>query len=188
MIIEILTGILTLVTAIYAYLTLRMAKASEASVEAMRVQSEAMVRPYITVFPYVRPHTTILYIKVINMGKTAALNLRLSIDHDFFQWGEANSPENNLRSFSAFSKSIDSFAPGMELLFALAQGNVVLCKDDQASICPKQFNITATYDFFEKSITEITPIDLRPYVNSEGARDPLVEELERIRRILEKAN
>lgn len=43
-----LTAILAFITAIYAYLTFRMAKASEASVEMMRDQSEAMSRPYVT--------------------------------------------------------------------------------------------------------------------------------------------
>lgn len=41
MIIEALTFILVIITAIYAYLTNRMAKASEASVEAIQNQSEA---------------------------------------------------------------------------------------------------------------------------------------------------
>ena len=64
MIIEYLTAILALITAIYAYLTHRMAKASEASVDAMRDQSEAMLRPYITASPFIRPHTPILYLRV----------------------------------------------------------------------------------------------------------------------------
>ena len=49
MIIEVLTGILTLITGIYAYLTFRMAKASEESVKAVRQQSEDALRPYISI-------------------------------------------------------------------------------------------------------------------------------------------
>lgn len=187
MVIEFLTAILTFVTAIYAYLTLRMAKASEASVEAIREQSEAMARPYITVVPFVRPHTTLLYLRVANVGKAAALNLRLSLNRDFFQFGETKNPEGNLKNFSAFTKPIDSFPPGMELIFGLAQGFVVFGKAAHAEACPTQFTVTAAYKFFGKSVTEATPIDLRPYANSEGARDPLVEELEQIRRIMEKS-
>lgn len=55
MIMEILTGILVLVTVIYAYLTQRMAKASEASVDAVRQQSEDALRPYISITPFIRP-------------------------------------------------------------------------------------------------------------------------------------
>lgn len=54
MIIEYLTAILVFVTAIYAYLTHRMAKASEASVEAVRQQSEDMLRPYVSVSPFIK--------------------------------------------------------------------------------------------------------------------------------------
>ncbi len=187
MVIEYLTAILAFITAIYAYLTLRMAKASEASVEAMRAQSEAMLRPYVAVVPFVRPHTTLLYLRVSNMGKAAAQNLHLSLDRDFFQFGDANNPQRNLRNVSAFSMPIDSFPPGMELIFGLGQGHMVFSENAQPDVCPTQFSITATYDFFGKSVTEINQIDLRPYASSEGARDPVVEELERIRGVLEKA-
>ena len=69
MVIDYLTAILAFITAIYAYLTHRMAKASEASVEAMRNQTEAMLRPYVTVAPFIRPHTPFLYLRVKNSGR-----------------------------------------------------------------------------------------------------------------------
>ena len=119
---EILTGILVLVTAIYAYLTLRMAKASEASVEDVRQQSEAMLRPYISISPFIRPQALILYLKIANTGRTAAQNLRLTLDRDFFRWGEANKPDRNLKNLNTFSLPIDSLPPGSELLIALGQG------------------------------------------------------------------
>lgn len=95
---EILTGILALITAIYAYLTHRMAKASEASVEAVRQQSEDALRPYISISPLIRPQALFLYLRVANSGRTGARNLRLTLDRDFFQWGEADKPDNNLRN------------------------------------------------------------------------------------------
>ncbi|MGA8148944.1 MAG: hypothetical protein WB870_15435 [Gallionellaceae bacterium] len=186
MVIEYLTAILVFITAIYAYLTLRMAKASEASVEAMRDQSEAMSRPYVTVAPFIRPHTTFLYLRVSNIGRMAAQNLRLSLDRDFFQFGQAN-PERNLKAISAFSTPIDSFAPEMELIFALAEGSVILGDNSRSDVCPTQFNVTATYQFLGKSVTEVNRLDLRPYIGSEGERNPVVEELERIRGVMEKA-
>lgn len=187
MVIEYLTAILAFITAIYAYLTFRMAKASETSVEMMRGQSEAMMRPYVTVAPFIRPHTTILYLRVSNIGKMAAQNLSLSLDRDFFQFGDGNRPDRNLRGISAFSTPIDSFAPGMELIFGLAQGSVIFGKGTLPSVCPTQFNITATYEFLGKTVTEVSRVDLRPYIGSEGERDPVVEELERIRDVLSKA-
>lgn len=109
MVIEYLTGILAFITAIYAYLTYRMAKASEASVEAVRAQSEAMLRPYVTVAPFIRSHTPFVYLRVTNSGRTGAQNLRLTLDRDFFQWADNKQPDNNLRAKPAFTLPIDSF-------------------------------------------------------------------------------
>lgn len=186
MVIEYLTAILVFVTAIYAYLTLRMAKASEASVEAVREQSEAMLRPYITVAPFIRPHTTFLYLRVSNTGRTGAQNVRLTLDRDFFQFGEKNNPAKNLRTMTAFSAPIDGFPPGVELIFALAQGWVIFGGDGKPDVCPVQFNVTATYEFLGKRVEEVNRVDLRPYPSTEGERNPVVEELERIRQVMEK--
>lgn len=186
MVTEYLTAIFVFITALYAYLTYRMAKSSEASVEAMRDQSEAMLRPYITAAPFIRSNTPFLYLRVSNTGKMGAQNLRLAIDRDFFQFGEKDRAEKNIRTMSAFSTTIDSFPPGAELIFALCQGWVIFGENAQPDICPTQFNITATYEFLEKSVTEVNRIDLRPYTGTEGEHDPVVEELERIRKVIEK--
>lgn len=186
MVIEYLTAILAFITAIYAYLTHRMAKASEASVEAIHNQSEAMLRPYITAAPFIRPNTPFLYLRVKNTGKMGAQNLRLTLDRDFFQFGEKDRAEKNLRTMSAFSTSIDSFPPGAELIFALGQGWVIFGENAQPDVCPTQFNVMATYEFLEKRVAEVNRIDLRPYIGTEGEHDPVVEELERIRKVMEK--
>lgn len=185
-VIDYLTAILVFVTAIYSYLTYKMAKASEASVQAMREQSEASLRPYITISPYVRPHTTVLYLRIENTGRSAAENLRLSIDKDFFQFGETKQPDHNLRSKSAFVEPIQSMPPGGKLVFALAQGFVIFAPGANQDHVPQQFTITATYQFGGKEVTEANRIDLRPYIGSEGERDPIVEELEKLRKVAEK--
>jgi len=185
-VIDYLTAILVFVTAIYAYLTHKLAIASEASVEAVREQSEALLRPYVTVSPFVRAHTPFLYLRVENSGRTGAENLQLTMDRDFFQFGEADRPEKNLRRMSAFTVPIDSFAPGNQLIFALAQGWVVFGENTRPEITPPQFNITATYEFRGKRVEELNRIDLRPYIGSEGERDPVVEELEKIRQVMER--
>lgn len=187
MLIEVLTAILVLVTAIYAYLTYRMAKANEASVQAMREQSEAMLRPYIEVTPYVRPHTTVLYLRVKNTGRTAAQNVRLTMDRDFFQFGKSGSADHNLRTKAAFAQPIDSLGPGHKLVFGLAQGFVIFGKEGGPEITPQQFNIMVTYEFRGKKVEELHQIDLRPYIGSEGERDPVAEELEKIRQIMQKS-
>lgn len=177
--IECLTAILVIITAIYAYLTHRIAKASEESVEAM-------TRPYVTVAPYIRPHTPILYLRIENSGRTGAENLRLTIDRDFFQFGESDSAEKNLRTRSAFTAPIDTLAPGHQLNFALGQGWVIFGENARPEVAPPQFNVTAEYEYRGRKIIEVNRIDLRPYLGSEGERDPVVEELEQIRKAIEK--
>ena len=183
---ELLTALLVLITGVYAYLTHRMAKASEASVEAVRLQSESMLRPYISVSPFIRPQALFLYLRIANTGRTGAQNLRLTLDRDFFKWGDANRAENNIRTLNAFSLPIDSFPPGAELIIALGQGWVLFGENANPTITPLQLNITATYEFFGKTVEEVNRIDLRPYLSTEGEHDPIVEELERIRKALEK--
>lgn len=186
MVIEILTGILVLVTMGYAYLTYRLAQASEASVVAMQNQSEALLRPYIAVATFIRPHTPYLYMRVKNIGKTGAQNLQLTLDRDFFQFGHKDRSEKNLRLMSAFSNPIDSFPPGAELIFALGPGWEFFGENERPDICPTQFNITAIYEYLGKKVKEEHRIDLRPYLGTEGELDPVVEELEKIRKIMEK--
>lgn len=181
-----LTAILVLITAVYAYLTYKMAKASEATVQEMRAQSEAMLRPYIVVSTYVRPHTTVLYLRIENMGRCASENLELSIDRDFFQFGRSSVADHNLRLLPAFVDPIQALAPGGKLLFALAQGFVIFSPDADQTKVPLQFRITARYRFGNHVYVETNDIDLRPYAGSEGDRDPVVEELERLRKVVEK--
>ncbi len=185
-IVDYLTAILCFITALYSYLTYRMVKASEASVQAMREQSESMLRPYVTVSPYVRPHTTLLYLRIENTGKSAAENLRLSMDKDFFQFGEAKRPDHNLRTKAAFIAPIQSFPPGAKLVFALGQGFVIFAPSADQDRVPQQFSITATYSMGAREFTEVNRIDLRPYIGSEDELEPIVEELERIRKVLTK--
>jgi hypothetical protein len=186
MVIEYLTAILVFITAIYAYLTHRMAKSAEESVDAMNQQTMALSRPYVAIQPFIRPHTPILYLRIKNSGRTAAMNLELSIDRDFYQFGETNQNGKNLKNLSAFTVPIDSFPPEMELLFALGQGWVLFGEDGNTTAMPTQFAVTAKYAFSGIEVSETTHIDLRPYLGSEGERDPLVEEVEKVRKVLEK--
>jgi hypothetical protein len=52
--------------------------------------------------------------------------------------------------------------------------------------CPTQFTITAQYEYSGKSVDEKHPIDLRGYIGAQGGHDPIVDELERLRKMIEK--
>lgn len=182
--IEILTGALVLITALYAWLTHRIARSNERSSELMARQTELLTRPYVEVSVFVPPKIPILYLRVANTGKTAARNLRLSMDRSFFQYGESNGTD--IAKLSAFSEPIGSFAPGAELIFALAQGFVIFGEKADPSITPPEFNVTASYEFEGRSVSEATHIELKPYLGSTMEPSPLIEELERIRKAVEK--
>ena len=163
-----------------------MAKSSEASVEAMRAQSEAMLRPYVTVSPYIRPHTGLLYLRIENTGKTAAEDLKLSIDKDFFQFGESKEFNRNLKTKPAFIDPIQSLPPGAKIVFSLAQGFIIFADDADQTKIPQQFTITANYRTGDNHYSENNRIDLKPFMGSEGEREPIAEELEKIRVVAEK--
>jgi hypothetical protein len=138
-----------------------------------------------SVTPYVRPHTTVLCLKIENTGKTAAENLTLSLNKDFFQFGETDNSEKNLRTANAFTEAIESLPPGTKLNFALAQGLKIFGDEADENVVPQKFEITAKYNFGSKEYNEKHRVDLRPYVGTEGERDPLVEEIERLRKLVQ---
>lgn len=181
MVMEILTAILVVVTGIYAYLTHKMSNMSERSVQMMKEQAEAMSRPYLVIQPFVRPHTPFLYLKIYNSGKTPALKVKLELDKDFYQFDES---DKSLKEASIFSSTFDSFAPNQELFFALGQGCAIF--GDSKNALPEQFVVTATYSYMDKEVVEKSHIDLRPFAQSEGEKNPIVEELEKIRKAQEK--
>ncbi len=68
-----LTGLLVLITGFYAWATYRILKANELVVEAMREQSEATYRPYVTAGVYLEPDNPIFYLRIANTGKPPQL-------------------------------------------------------------------------------------------------------------------
>jgi hypothetical protein len=187
-VIEIFTAILTMIlvaiTGVYAYLTYRMAQSSEASVEAMSQQHEMMSRPYITITPFVRPHTTIICLRISNTGKSVAKNVLFTLDRDIFQYGEENLSYRNLQNKSVFQNPIDSLPPGIEISFALTDGKRLPSDPNVPGAFPVKFTISASYEFFAKTVREEHHIDLGGFHGSEIVRNPVVEELERIRKQL----
>lgn len=184
---ELLTAILVIVTGFYAWATFRILKANERIVDVMKKQNDALIRPYITINTSVHPRHPLIYLKIINTGKTAAENLRLEIDRPFYQFGEGRE-ENNIANFPAFQKPIDCFPPGTSLCFDLAQGFIIFGKDANPNVTPTKFSIKAIYSYTEKTVEEVTNIDLQPYLNSRSEPDSLIEELEKIQKAIAGLN
>ena len=183
---EILTAVLVLITAFYAWATYKILKANEKVVQVMKEQSEAMTRPYITVSPTLEPDNPIFYLRITNTGRTVARNLRLTMDESFHKFGET-SKDSDISTFSAFNHPIDAFPPGASMTFALAQGFVVFAKDADESILPKRFAVTAEYEYgIDKKVQEEHVIDLRPYLNADIPQEALIRKLSDMIKVIEK--
>ncbi len=177
--IEFLTALLVVITGFYAWVTYRIQKANEHVVEAMREQSELIYCPYVTVAPFVEPGNKVFYLRIVNLGKTAASDLRLAIDRSFFMFGK-RTEQYDLATYSAFNQPIDSLPPDSEIIFGLGLSFDIFAEDADPTTCPTTFTITATYKFGSKQVEERHFIDLRPYRNAEAYQDPLIRRLTEI--------
>lgn len=185
MMIEILTGVLVFITAFYAWSTFRILRANEKVVEVMHEQAEAVSRPYVTVTLALEPDNPIFYLRITNIGKTNANNLKLSIDKSFHKFGE-KAGEADLASFAAFNNIIESFPPGSEIVFSLAQSFRLFREDADQEILPQSFTITAEYSYENKTVKEKNIIDLRAYFGANVLQDPYVRKLKDISKAIEK--
>jgi hypothetical protein len=184
--IEILTGALVLITGFYAWATYQILKANKRVVEVMQEQNEAISRPYVTVSPKLEADNPIFYLTICNSGRTAARNLRLTIDRSFYKFGE-NNPESDLATCSAFTQPIDAFAPGSEMTFSLAQGFVVFAENADESVLPKKFTVVAEYEYgLDRSVKESHTIDLRPYLGADVPQEALIRKMKDLIKAVEK--
>lgn len=193
----ILTALLVLLTAVYAWLTYRILHANRSAVAAsrdavfaMREQTVALYRPYVTVTTFAGPEdqTGTLYLRVTNTGQSAAENMELQLDRSFHV-GREQPGGFDLAQAGAFTRPIQTFAPRSELTFLLGSHGDIFGKNgrQQDPLTPWEFNISARYSFLGKPIAEeITAVDLRYYELSIPPHDASVRELQRIRRAVSR--
>ena len=181
----VLTALLVVVTAFYAWATLKILRANEAMVSTMRDQQNAAMRPYISVSANVRTGTQVFFLSIKNVGKTAALGPKLSLDKSFYQLGQKRE-ERNIANSAAFSRPIDSLPPGGQLLFLLGDGPTLYGSSNTEELSPLLFHVTATYMAGSQSVSETSIVDLRPYANTFVPVDPVVEELGKLRESFDK--
>lgn len=185
MITDIFTGTLVVITAFYAWATFRILRANEKVVEVMHDQAEAFTRPYVAIAPLIEPDNPIFYLRISNIGRSNANKLKLTIDKSFYKFGR-NSDEENLASFAAFNNVIESFPPGSEIIFSLAQSFKLFEEKADINTLPQTFTIIAEYSFDNKTVKEITVIDLKAYFRADIPQDPYVRKLKDIIKAIEK--
>lgn len=182
---EILTGVLVLITGFYAWATYKILKANERVVDVMHEQSEAVTRPYVTVSAVLEPDNPIFYLRISNVGKTAAIDLSLSLDRPFYSFGEKKE-DNNLVEQFVFKNIITSFPAGIEIVFYLAQSFVIFGENADSSTVPSSFVVTVEYSYAGKRVKELNPIDLRPYLGASIPQDAYVRKLKAMIESIEK--
>ena len=171
-------------TAVFAGLTFYILRANRAAVSAMREQMADQNRPFVSVTVQVRMGTPVIQLQVSNVGRSPAQRLRLSLDRDFFQFGEKGE-SRNLAKQSAFSQIIDCLPPMSELLFELGVGHQIFAAGADQTICPHTFTVSAEYEHAKNKYSEQTHVDLRPYMGTSVPHHPIVEELERVRKSID---
>ncbi|MDT8303472.1 MAG: ABC transporter permease [Sedimentisphaerales bacterium] len=176
---NVLTFVLIFVTIAYVIVTWRILKANCQAVKVMRDQLEASIRPYIVPSTFLVPGNRMICLRICNTGKAIAEKLQLKLDKDYYPSRENQEEEYNLRNIYAFTEEIKTFSPGAELIFYLGTGNDIFKEDNQRR--PRQFTITATYNFLEKPLSEEVVVDLEAYRNSQlHPQEAIVTSLKKI--------
>lgn len=183
--IELLTALLVIITGFYAWATFHILKANKAVVGIMAEQSEALTRPYIAITAYLPPEHAIFSLKISNTGKTPAQNLKLTLDREFHKYGR-DAGNSKFSEFLAFKQPIESFGPGAELYFDLAQGADFFGEKSEQDLTPAVFSITAEYGYAGKRVSEVNTIDLRPYFMSNLPDDATVSQSKKLIETIEK--
>ena len=107
------------------------------------------------------------------------------MDKDFYQAGEF-SEDKNIRTFPVFQQPIPSFGPDEEIFILLSQGFNLDKKNGETLITPYEFNIDTQYEFAGKTFKHRHEINLHAYLMTSQDRSELLDELEKIRKALER--
>lgn len=179
----ILTAVLVLITAIYAYLTHRMVKASEASVRLMKAQADAISRPYVSISLVKQSNNPFIFLRVENTGETTARDMTLNLGPEFEKVQHLQGPKE-LKASYLFIKTLASFPPRSPVFFLLGLGASFMADDKTR---PQQtFSIIAKYSFSGQTVNETTWLDVNQYNSTSLETDPVVDVLNKIKDELAK--
>lgn len=154
--------------------------------DALLKQVEVLYRPYITVWVEMDNAGT-RKLHVMNTGRSAARNLSLTMDRDFYQLAkqESDGERWNLRRAYLFSNTILSFGPNSHVQFVLAGATQLNDENIDQSLMPRQFVITSHYESADVIYQEGHQIDLDQFRSSFLHKDFTVEALRSIGKTLE---
>lgn len=172
-----LTLALVVITAFYAFATFKILKANRDAVQAMRDQTETLLRPYVSVEVTPRPGTTLMNFVVKNTGKSAAQGLRMSIDRPVRP--RLTAGPKNLQELALFRDEAPTvLAAGAEIHYILGVGHDLLAGDPDGRL-PDRFTVSAQYSFGEKGYVEQHIVDTTPLLHSSVQHDQVADAIER---------
>jgi hypothetical protein len=178
MLVQILTAMSVIITAIYAWLTYQILKANRATVQAMEAQSMALTRPYIAVSAGAERGSILFLLTIANTGSTSAERVSLTMDRPFHQFGDS---DKNIANMNAFVGVIPSFPPRFELNFHLGTSIQIYGGERANAPMPQTFTVTATYHSSSgHEFVEATTVDLRALYGTAVVKDRGVDELKEI--------
>lgn len=181
--IEILTGVLVLTTAVYAWLTYKIAKSNNDMVNEVRKQIELQKRPIITINTEVHHHAMFL-MRIWNSGNSPAENITFSIDKDVYRYGHGV-PENNIRELYIFKEGLAALAPKDGYWIDIGTASDVGTIRDGKTLVPEKFSITVNYSFDTTPYSETFIIDLKSYFFTSGEKRT-AEQIEKIAKSLDE--
>ena len=178
-----LTGVLVVITGIYAYLTHRIVKSSETSARLMKNQVVAISRPYVSIFLAKQPNNPFILLRIENSGQTAAQDMTLTLGPEFEKIAHLKGP-SELKTAYFFSKTMASFPPRSPVHFLLGFGGAFVTDDKKRP--QETFSVTATYSFADQTVSETTWLDVNQYDSTVLETDPIVDVLTKIKDELAK--
>ena len=180
----ILTGVLVVITAVYAYLTNRMARASEATVSLMKEQIDSISRPYVIISMVKRPNNPFIHLCIENKGHTPAENLTLTLGSEIDRIKNLEGMKKMSNSY-LFTKTTASFSPQSPVFFLLGFGST-LHGNDEKKYPQEIFTVTAKYSFAGRMVSETTTVDVNQYNSTMLETDPVADVLNEIKKEITK--
>ena len=167
------------ITTYYAFVTARMAKSAESTVNLMKEQSDSIARPYVTISLVKRPNNPYIHLRIENTGQTPAVNLTLSLGPKFETIKDLEGMKK-LKGSHMFTQTIASFSPRSPVYFLLGFG-ATLHGDNDKQYPQETFNITAEYSYAQQNVKETTVVDINQYNATSLDKDPIVDALNKIK-------
>ena len=149
-----LTTLLVVVTAFYAYVTRRIMRANEATLAEIRQQTWETSRAYVSARLSFRYGLCML--ELSNEGRTPARFVRLKLDRELVMMGDGKTRVDQL---PLFSQTMDTFPPGYRYFIPLWGGTD---KPGEGPV-PSQFVVNAAYETLGRSVAEDIVLDFGLY-------------------------